>query len=447
MDNEQQVRSRFAVDKPLLAILALSLIVRLAAAVYLGDGITVLPGTHDQISYHNLALRVAGGHGFSFAENWWPLTRAGAPTAHWSFLYTLYLAAVYLVVGVHPLVARVVQVLIVGLAMPYLTYRLGTQLFDRRVGLLSALVCSGYAYFVYYTSTLMTEPFYITAILASLVLAIKFKAGLSDPGAPASSRKQWMIAVGLGLTLAAAVLLRQLFLLFVPFMVLWMGWGHVRRATSKLAVVVLVVVASILPFTIYNYIRFDRFVLLNTNAGYAMYWANHEVYGTHFVGILPPELGTYQELIPAEYRDLDEAALDSTLMRLALKRIVADPGRYLALSVSRIPVFFKFWPSADSGTLSNIARVASFGICWPFMLAGLVASVLASLRGEKGGLRSPAGLIYLFLGFYVLLHLLSWALIRYRLPIDAVLIIYAGSSFSWLISRFGPRRLQPVTSA
>ena len=84
-------------------ILALSMLLRIAVAFAMGDTVVELPGIFDQISYHNLALRVLGGHGFSFGELWWPITPANAPTAHWSFPYTLYLVAVYKLFGPHPL--------------------------------------------------------------------------------------------------------------------------------------------------------------------------------------------------------------------------------------------------------------------------------------------------------------------------------------------------------
>ena len=143
----------------LLLILLLSLLLRGAAAVYLGDEVVVLPGTSDQLSYHHLALRVLDGHGFSFGEDWWPATRADEPTAHWSFLYTLYLVAVYGIFGPHPLVARLLQAVIVGLLQPWLIYQLGRQLFNQKVGLWAALLTAVYAYFIYYAATLMTEPF------------------------------------------------------------------------------------------------------------------------------------------------------------------------------------------------------------------------------------------------------------------------------------------------
>ena len=96
---------------PLLAILILSVLLRLAAALYLGNQVAVLPGTYDQVSYDALAQRVAAGQGFSFDQLWWPVTRAGEPTAHLSFLYTGFLAGLYALLGHQPLVARLLQAL------------------------------------------------------------------------------------------------------------------------------------------------------------------------------------------------------------------------------------------------------------------------------------------------------------------------------------------------
>ena len=112
-----------------LFVLLASLALRLAAVAVMGNRVEGLPGIVDQISYHTLAQRVLTGHGFTMPTDWWPVTRANEPTAHWSYLYTLYLAAVYAVFGVKPLAARLIQAFIVGLLWPWLTFRVG-----RRVG-------------------------------------------------------------------------------------------------------------------------------------------------------------------------------------------------------------------------------------------------------------------------------------------------------------------------
>jgi 4-amino-4-deoxy-L-arabinose transferase-like glycosyltransferase len=403
----------------LIAILAASVLLRAGVALLFGNQVTELPGTTDQLSYHNLALRLLGGHGFSFAEPWWPMTKAGEPTAHWSFLYSFYLAAVYALTGLNPIVARLVQAIAVGVLHPYLAYLLGTRVAGRRAGLAAAALSAGYVYFIYYSGALMTEAFYITGVLAALYLALR----LAD--AERSQQRRWGIA--LGLVLGATVLLRQLFSLTIPFLLLWVWWVRYRRGQPlPLAATVIaaaVVVAMIAPFTVYNYARFDRFVLLNTNAGYAFYMANHPVYGTRFEPILTAETGGYQQLIPGDLGELDEAAMEQALLRRGLQFVRDDPGRYLLLSLSRIPVYFTFWPSADSGTLSNVSRAASFGLLWPFMLAG---TLIVLLRQRAAVLLQPASLLLLFAGVYAGIHIVSWALIRYRLPVDAVMLVFAG---------------------
>jgi len=61
------------------------------------------------------------------------------------------------------------------------------------------------------------------------------------------------------------------------------------------------------------------------------------------------------------------------------------------------------------------------------MAYGLVLSIVRGpLSKQSSGLwTSHLGLLYLFIGVYTAIHLLSWALIRYRLPVDAVLIVFA----------------------
>ena len=56
----------------LLAILALAVFLRVAVALYLGDGLEeTRGGAYDQISYDMLAQRVSQGHGFSFEQPWY----------------------------------------------------------------------------------------------------------------------------------------------------------------------------------------------------------------------------------------------------------------------------------------------------------------------------------------------------------------------------------------
>ena len=177
-------------------------------------------------------------------------------------------------------------------------------------------------------------------------------------------------------------------------------------------------------------------MLLNTNAGYAFFWANHPVHGDDFVPLFTPDMPTYQSLIPAELRALDEAALEKALMARGVDFVFADPWRYVRLSLSRIDDHFYFLPKADSSRLSNLTRVTSLGVALPFMLLGMGAWILRTYRLQAGNLlrrllgllAEPGGLLLLFIAVYVGVHLLSWAGIRYRLPTDAVMLLFAAYS-------------------
>jgi 4-amino-4-deoxy-L-arabinose transferase-like glycosyltransferase len=440
------MRISLAQQKWLAVILAAAVTSRVVAALALGDKVVDLPGTFDQISYHNLAIRVLTGHGFSFGEIWWPITPAGAPTAHWSFLYTFFLVAVYALFGVHPLAARLIQAVVTGLVQPYLAYHTGNILFSKSVGLVSAALTAVYAYFIYYDAALMTEPFFITLVMGSLYLAIVIAQNSTGAKEDMTVRRAIGLSFLLGLILGSAVLLRQLILLFVPIVFLWLWWVRRKRSLNltlaSFLVASLVIVLMILPFSIYNTSRFGHFVLLNTNSGYAFFWANHPIYGTHFQAILSD--ASYQSLIPDDLRHLDEAALDQALLRQGLQFVLDDPVRYVLLSISRIPVFFMFWPSSDSSLISNVSRVASFGILWPFMAYGLCRAAAHGKLSLADRLASPTSLLLIFVFVYTMIHLLSWALIRYRLPVDAVLVIFAALALVNLAQRIHVWRSMPA---
>ena len=406
-------------QRPLVLIILIAVSLRVSVAFVMGNAVVELPGIFDQISYHNLALRVVGGHGFTFGEMWWPITAANAPTAHWSFLYTLFLALIYKLIGLQPIVVRLIQAVLVGVLHPWIIFRIGEKVFNRGAGLAAAAISAIYVYFFYYGAALMTEPFYITGILFSLYLAIWLA---EEP----DKKRNWSLGLALGISVGITLLLRQVFLLFLPFLFGWI-WIRKFRLDRRLSLAATLLCLAVIglfvaPVTLYNYSRFGRFVLLNTNSGYAFFWGNNPIYGTRFIPILSTE--EYREMIPVEVRNLDEAALDQELLRRGVGFVMDDPERYLRLSLSRIPPYFMFWYSPDSSRLSNISRIGSFGVFLPFMLYGLILAI--SRRQFWDLLLSPEGLLMGFGLVYSAIHILTWTLIRYRLPVDSVLIVFAG---------------------
>ncbi len=411
----------------LLAIIAVAVLFRVGVAIYLGD--TTPPGK-DETSYAVLAERLAAGYGYSFPVAWYPFAEAGAPTSHWSFLYTGIAAAVFAGAGAHPLVVRLIQAVICGLLMPWLAYRLTRRIFSqsdrqRALPLLAALLAAVYAYFVLYGAMVQTEAFFICVVLWTLERSLSLDAGLADPSRPGLV---WP-ALLVGLSLGAATLLRQSILPWVPVLFLWLlftGWRsrRLRGALGSVLLAAVVLALCIAPFTLRNLRVYGDFLLLNSNSGYAMYSAQHPMHGTHFQAYaaapLPPELAG---------KGLNEAQWDRALMQRGVGFVLADPGRYLLLSLSRVADYFEFWPTADSSLLFNVGRLVSYTLLLPFMLLGIYKAWRYRRDGSTDTrfllLPDPVVLSLLFVAFYSVLHIFTWAMTRYRLPVDAVLLPYA----------------------
>ena len=234
---------------------------------------------------------------------------------------------------------------------------------------------------------------------------------------------------------------------------LWYAAKGMRFKIIKgFSISIVILIIGIVPWTIRNYRVFHQFVLLNTNAGYVLYWANHPVFGTNFTNELPEGV-TWGSLIPPELIGMDEASLEKELMRRAIQTIVDDPGRYLLLSLSRLKEQFKFWPTMKSTWISEISRIGSFGLFLPFMCYGTWLVIFRPRRynlldGPYGNdkssqiaawLKTPVALWLGYFIIYTLMHLATWAAIRYRLATDGVMIIFAAVGIVDLYDRLAVR--------
>jgi 4-amino-4-deoxy-L-arabinose transferase-like glycosyltransferase len=299
-----------------------------------------------------------------------------------------------------------------GALMCFLIYRIGRLVVNEETGLVAAAIAAFYGYFVYYSAALMTETFFISLILLSLYLSLELKEK------PRPALWGW-----LGLTLGLAALLRQSVLLFVPFLFLWLIWNLKNSGVRwwHFTIPAVVIILMISPWTLRNYRVYDQFLLLNSNAGYALYASNNpnlESDWRNDLVVVP---------VPDELAGQNEAQLDRALTRKGLEFISSDLVRYLRLSLDKSLEYFRFWPTEESSQISNLNRVLSFGLAMPFMVAGLFLSI-SRWRNFS--------VLYLFMFIHTGIHLLSWPAPRYRLPVDAVLMVFASMAVLELMRQF-----------
>jgi 4-amino-4-deoxy-L-arabinose transferase-like glycosyltransferase len=288
-----------------------------------------------------------------------------------------------------------------GALICLLVYLIGRRVADENTGLVAAGLAAVYGYFVYYNVALMTETFFIVLVLLTLYLSLELK----DP--------RPILWVCLGFSLGLAGLLRQTVLLFVPFLLVWLFLELRGRGVRwwYFTVPLVIIVLLIAPWSLRNYRVYQQFLLLNSNAGYALFASNNPNLGTDWrneIVVVP---------VPEELAGQNEAELDRALTQRGLQFMLADPGRYLRLTLDKTLEYFKFWPSSESGRMSNLVRVLSFGLYLPFMLWGLYLS-FSRWRNFVP--------LYLFIVIHTGVHLLSWPAPRYRLSVDAVSMVFAG---------------------
>lgn len=397
--------SRMSSQQWLILILVLAFALRAATALWLGDTMEVLDagGTHDQVSYDMLAYRLATGHGFTFPEAWYPWVPPDTETSYYSGTMVLHLAIIYKLFGYHPLIARLFYA-VLGTAIVYLVYRLGRRVFGEAVGLVAAACAAGYSYLILYSATLLTE----TPFIFFLLLALNTAYAVAETGSGPR-------LIVLGLALAGTLLFRMAVLPFVLVLLLWIYFSA-RSAPHpiklwQLAIPIGIIVLAVLPWTVRNYLLFDRFMLLESQFGHVLWNSNHPEQGTYF-------RGAWVAPIPPDLLALDnEVAITNELLKRAIHNILADPGRFALLTLSRVKYFFTFWPTTDTGLINNLGRVFSFGIMLPFMVAGLYLSLPQWRKALP---------LYLFLVIHLGVYLVSWVMIRYRMPADTVLLIFAG---------------------
>ena len=405
-------------SKSIWIILAVALLLRVAAAIALGDEVRGLSGANDEITYSTLGERMADGHGLTFPTGWYPWIKADAPQAYFSFAMSGGLGMLYSVVGPHPIVARLLMAL-AGTALVGLIYLLGRRYFDERVALVGSAISAIYAYLIFYSASLVTEIPFTLAVLASIYFAGSIER---EP-----RLKNWLL---LGCSLVIAVHMRMAVVFFIPLLLLWTLYrakgAQIRHAALPLAMIAV----SIAPATYWNYQTWGKLVPLQTQFGHVFWNGNHPGHEGDFHPFQVFE-------IPADVLALDnDAEITSRLLEMGIANVRKNPGDFLSLTITRLRELFVFWPTEGSSTAANLLRVFSFGLVAPWALGGL------ALNLKRWKELMP---VILFCAAHVGIHAVTWTMIRYRVPMDPFLILLAASALVRTQEAMFPKRIaQPA---
>lgn len=178
--------------------------------------------------------------------------------------------------------------------------------------------------------------------------------------------------VWLGLLLGVQLLLRPDIMLGIVLFGIWLLWTSARREEKFKGYVLSVVVAIILvaPWTLRNYVVFDKFVFVSANSGFNFYMGNNpSATGEFQQDVSTPEgkaqLDSIQKYFESHPSHVDA---DSYLMKIGQQWVVDNPGDALVLATKKF--FYHWWHReyAGSDIASEPWMIVSYRIASVFLL-------------------------------------------------------------------------------
>ena len=383
------------------AILAAALVVRVAAVAFLSS-----PLYSDEIDYVALGKSVAAGEGY----------RAdGHPTAYRPPGYPLFLAASFKTFGDSLYPPRAAQVL-ADLLSCYLVYALGKRLFSERVGIAASAVFALFPAQILYVPHLMTETIFTTLFLLYLFLCT---------GRTASVKADLLA----GIVIGAATLVRPTILL-LPAAVfaarIFGGWTR-RDNIRSIAITLASALVVLSPWLIRNAVTLGR-PTLTTSTGVNFWIGAHSgANGSFSFHADNPLVGVTDE---CEQSDLG--------IRLGMAFIRDNPGEYAVILAKKWAHFFSvdYWLLLSRGAPPESSPAAKAGVLFARIPTGELLTVhvpfAAVLLAAMFGLccaRREESWQALFLiapcAYWIIVHLVFFAVARYRVPIVPLFMIAA----------------------
>lgn len=289
--------------------------------------------------YHLGAERLAAGLGYSEDA----LVRGAVswrPWVHYPVGYSLFLSLFYFVFGAGLLVAPVLNALL-GAAVAGATHRIGFHFTTPGRARLAAALVALHPGLIAYSSLVMSEV---------LATALLLGAGLALLWSP----RQWRGFLLAGLLLGFAILVRPASLLVLPLFAL-MGEKPWTRAIVRTAVAGAVALCVVLPWTYRNCSRLDGCAFVSTNGGWNL-----------AIGALTPT-GRFHTLRASDGCAVvtGQVQQDDCWKEVGLKRIMADPWRWLSLAPKKLEQTYnhesyavEYLHEADPAVWSEKRRVA-----------------------------------------------------------------------------------------
>lgn len=322
-----------------------------------------------------------------------------------------------------------VEVLL-GTLVPGLTAGLAYLLFGGPAAFAAGLLAAVDPALVASSHTLWSETLFTVLLTSALLLALAWRR---------RPRPALALAAGVGFGLAG--LARELALPIAACVGAWwvVSAGARRgRAAAHAALLGLAVALCVAPWTARNYAAFERFVPVSTVGWMALREGNTLSQEQLFERDWPAVREFRQRYVslPDEMERLDMARGEA--LALLRREQPLWLARKLVLNVGELAspvtdVFFKI----RQGAYGEVSRATTRGLLVLFSLFTLVVGAAAILGIAAARADARRSFALWVLAPLLLVHVVANAFPKYRLPLEPMLLAYAGFAFT---SRRPPRR-------
>ncbi len=272
-----------------------------------------MPFGGDEAEYHELAVRLLAGEGFTLSQ--------GTPTAWRTPGFPLMLAGIYGIVGENPMRARKTLVILTSLTAPLL-FGLTLVLF----GSMSTAVLAGL-----YWAALPTSVRLSGLLLGESSAALVFTLALFIL-VLAERQRPWVIWL-VGVLLGFVILVRGY---MIPAVAVPIVWLMVRRQWRPAAAIALSVALVLGVWATRNAFTMGVFTI-STEAEVLWLGNNQWARGTYY-GNWEPQLDYLESRHPG-FRSFDEVARASVFRAEGVREIVENPGRFVWLMPRKAAIF------------------------------------------------------------------------------------------------------------
>ncbi|HKP90199.1 MAG TPA: glycosyltransferase family 39 protein [Thermoleophilaceae bacterium] len=402
-------------SKPLLAILGVALLVRIAVMVATPDFVPIF----DAGDFHRHAASIADGHGYPR-----PQLGTEGPTAFRPPGYPVALAVVQTLGG--GLTAERVLGALLGVVTVLLVYLIAARVWGPRVATVAGWIAAVFPPLAFLSASLLSELLFLPLALAAVLAVLRYRD---------DARLRWAAAAGVLCGLAVLTRTNGLLLVAALAVGVWTGRPLLARASLRPPVVLALAAAlTLAPWVVRNTIVFDRFVGLGTGAGYALsgtYSPESRARAQHpGQPFAPNELRSYRRALAR--RDLDEAELVGLLSDRATRYIRDHPGYVVETAAWNLLRVFDFERAGPFGTDLQALELEALGVgrldskvVWLGSLYLVLALALLGAVAEARGARRAPVFVWLAPLLLLLPALAIYGLPRYRAPIDPFLVMLA----------------------